>query len=127
MILESQVNKSIKEKVLEFKTKINRIIEISELWLQVQYRVRKKNLFLFFLNFEKLKWLWLEKIYSDIDSYVRPTQDSILFQSVVADFKDFQNKINADPYVMNILKDDSYKPKLNELLNKFVIIIFFSI
>lgn len=52
IILESQVNKSIKDQVLELKTKINKIIEISELWLQVQYRVIKIHFYLFlFANY----------------------------------------------------------------------------
>ncbi|CAF0731757.1 unnamed protein product, partial [Brachionus calyciflorus] len=102
MILESQVNKKIKEDVLELKIKINKILEISELWMEVQQ-----------------KWLWLEKIYSDTDNFVRPTQDSVSFQSILNEFKDLQCKINNDPYVMNIVKDEFYKNKLTELSNKF--------
>lgn len=60
------------------------------------------------------KWLYLDRLFFDTNIYLRPTQDFITFESVVQEFKTFQHKINLEPSVNQILKDESYKTKLDE-------------
>lgn len=40
LILQSPINKRIKDNVIEFKIKISKILELSELWANVQHKVK---------------------------------------------------------------------------------------
>jgi hypothetical protein len=44
----------------------------------------------------------------------------MLYHQVNQEFKEFQLKMNEDPSVINILKEDHYKPKLEEWLKNLV-------
>jgi hypothetical protein len=70
LILQSHLNENLKDEIADFKMKINQISELAELWLQVQ-----------------VYWLYLERLFHDINLEQRPNKDFILYESIVKEFR----------------------------------------